>query len=455
MNRNSTRISWAALVLAIGASAGLQSRSLDVDRGAAHFAAPQALAPEVGRGLASVSLSLDGRFVAFVSDARLVGEDTNAFPDIYVLDRETSAVTLESVASDGTPSNDASRGPALSGDGRFLVFESDATDLDVRPDRNQWPDVFLRDRQLRTTRRVSVAHSGDETDGPSTTASISADARWIAFTSAATNLTPDRDVNQGFDVFLAEVATGTLSLASVSPDGSHPSTGFSFGARLSGDGALLAFVSTADFGSADPACPPAPPHGNRPTHVYARNNRQGTLACADASLASRSGKGRAYSPSISPDGGFVAFVFDAAGEGRGNVSQVYLHDLARSATTLVSHTKGGGPANGGSTRPAISSEGRFVAFESLASNLECGRRCPAQASDLNLLPDIYLADMTAGGVSRLSIGGTAGEWWVPSVVPGIDGSGRIVAFSSRQPRTPDDVDTLFDLYVWANGETRP
>ena len=115
---------------------------------------------------------------------------------------------------------------------------------------------------------------------------------------------------------------------------------------------------------------------------------------------------------------------------------------------LASRSPKGGPGNGGSARPALSAGGRFLAFESLASNLECDRRCPVEETDVNLLPDIYLLDVQAGKLRRLSTGGGLGEWWAPSVAPTIDGSGRLVVFSSRQPRTRWDVDIFFDVYLW-------
>jgi Tol biopolymer transport system component len=417
----------------------------------ARFTASQALPADVGRNMASLSISLDGRIVAFASDARLAPEDTNAVIDIYVLDRLTSAITLESVASGGAVADEHCQRPAVSGDGRYLVFESSASTLDRRPDQNRWSDIFLRDRQSRVTRRISIGVRGEETDGLSREPAISADGRWIAFTSVATNLVAGPDANGGADVYLVDAVTGAVSRASVTNEGLQPGRGASFGPSLSGDGGLIAFVSTADFGAPTRACAASAKQTAHASHVYVRPNGQPGLTCLDASLAHTKGS-RSYSPHMSPDGRYVAFVFDAGsvGQGRGSVPQVYLHDLERSSTTLVSRTTAGAPANGGSGRPALSAGGRFVAFESIASNLECESRCPAESADLNLLPDIYLLDVGAGTLRRLSSGRGQGEWWAPSVAPVIDGSGRLVAFSSRQPRTSWDVDTRFDLYLWGS-----
>jgi Tol biopolymer transport system component len=464
MERCTHTFIYAALlaIAAPGAVATPDAGRAELDRSeGARFAAAQAIPADVGRQRASVSISLDGRFVAFASDARLVSEDTNTATDIYVLDRMTSEVTLESVASGGAAADDNCRKPGLSGDGRYLVFESAAANLDGRRDENGWSDIFLRDRQSRHTRRVSVGQRGEESNGISTEPTISADGRWIAFTSWATNLVaaPDANAagNTAANIYLVDVQTGALSRASVSGDGTQSDRGASFAPSLSGDGGLLAFVSTADFGATTPGCAASPDQATRATHIYVRDNKRRSFACIDASLAHSRTKGRSHSPSISPDGRYVAFVFDAGsvGQGRGSVPQVYLHDLERSLTTLASRTSNGAPANGGSTRPALSVGGRFMVFESLASNLECDGRCPPEVSDLNLLPDIYLLDVQAGKLQRLSTGRGLGEWWVPSVAPTIDGSGRLVLFSSRQPRTPMDLDTSFDLYLWAAPDGRP
>jgi Tol biopolymer transport system component len=253
------------------------------------------------------------------------------------------------------------------------------------------------------------------------------------------------------DVYLFEVQTGALSRASVSDDGAQPALGESFSPSLSGDGGRLAFASTADFGAATTGCAASPKHTTRPTHVYVRDNGPRSLVCIDGSLGQSKVRGRSYSPRLSPDGRHVAFVFDdgSVGRGRGNVPQIHLHDLERSWTLLASRTPKGAPGNGGSVRPALSAGGRFLAFESLASNLECDGHCPGVGTDVNLLPDIYLLEVQPGKLRRLSTGGGLGEWWAPSVAPAIDASGRTVVFSSRQPRTPLDLDTGFDVYLWA------
>jgi Tol biopolymer transport system component len=420
-------------------------------RDGARFAAAQTIAADAGRNRRSARVSLDGRFIAFASDARLDPADTNGVTDIYVLDRTASTITLESVDSDGAVANAECHLPDLSADGRYLVFVSSATNLDRRAHEGPWPNVFLRDRLRGVTRMISVTSAGEAANGPSGEPVISADARTIAYTSWATNLAPGPDANgAAMDVYVLDLATGSHSRASISSDGRQPIGGASFGPSISGDGALIAFTSTANFGATSPGCATPDTRPVSAARVYVRDNRRQTLSCIDGRVSESAGHRRSHSPSLSPDGKFVAFVFQAvsAADQGGHESRIYLHDLERSITTLVSRTRAGASANGDSTRPAVSAGGRFVVFESVASNLECERRCRTKTTDLNLLPDVYLMDVEAGRARRLSTGGSPGEWWAPSVAPTIDGSGRIVAFSSRQPSTRDDVDTAFDLYVW-------
>ncbi len=135
------------------------------------------------------AISADGRFVAFFSDAtNLVSGDTNSTYDVFVHDRQTGATERVSVATDGTEADGVSETPAISADGRFVAFRSGATNL-VSGDTNASADIFVHDRQTGTTERVSVATNGDQaTGGGSSNPAISADGRFVAFWSTANNL---------------------------------------------------------------------------------------------------------------------------------------------------------------------------------------------------------------------------------------------------------------------------
>ena len=145
------------------------------------------------------SISADGRYVAYLSDAsNLVPGDTNGTTDGFVHDRQLGHTVRVSVASDGTQGNGPTfwRGTSISADGRYVTFASDATNL-VPGDTNATTDVFLHDRQTRKTTQVSVASDGAQGNGASASASISADGRYVAFYTQANNL-GDISVNYGY-----------------------------------------------------------------------------------------------------------------------------------------------------------------------------------------------------------------------------------------------------------------
>ena len=133
----------------------------------------------------AASISADGRFVAFESDAsNLVASDTNAARDIFVHDRMTGMTTRVSVDSSGTAGDDASDDPSISADGQLVAFESRATNL-VAGDTNAGGDVFVHDRVTGVTTRVSVDSAGAEGDNASFSAHISANGGFVAFGSLA------------------------------------------------------------------------------------------------------------------------------------------------------------------------------------------------------------------------------------------------------------------------------
>ncbi len=189
------------------------------------------------------SISGDGRFVAFWSPAtNLVPGDTNSKEDVFVHDRQSGTTTRVSVDSLGVQGNGASLFPSISGDGRFVAFQSRATNL-VPGDTNGWSDVFVHDRQTGTTTRVSVDSSGVQGNLDSSFPSISGDGRFVAFYSFANNLVSG-DTNGRADVLVHDRQSGTTTRVSIDSSGiqgkslsEHPS--------ISGDGRFVAFESAA------------------------------------------------------------------------------------------------------------------------------------------------------------------------------------------------------------------
>jgi Tol biopolymer transport system component len=257
----------------------------------------------------------------------------------------------------------------------------------------------------------------------------------IAFTADATNLVPGPDANGSQpDVYVWSLGKWEISRVSVDSHGVQAPTGESHSPTISGDGNLIAFVSTARL---------APDDANDHSDVYVRDVHRSTTILVSRAPAGRS-NGHSYAPALSADGRYLSFVFrsDPAA-----TSQVYLADLETGLITLVSATSFGAPANADSSRPALSADGRFVVYESVASNLESGPGCSRPSRDTNLLADVYLLDRHTHCVSRVS-GSRDRDWWAPSIAPAIDAYGAVVLFSSTQPVDPTDPSTEFDLFLF-------
>ena len=191
------------------------------------------------------SISADGRMVAFSSDAgNLVSGDTNGWEDIFVHDRQTGLTTRVSVSSTGAQNNDASFYPSISPDGRYVTFSSYARNL-VSGDTNNVSDIFVHDRQTGLTSRVSVDSAGDQSNGDSYLSSISADGRYVAFYSCADNLMSDDANGYHTDVFMHDRQTGNTSTISVDSAGSLGDND-SYDPTISADGRYILFTSNAD-----------------------------------------------------------------------------------------------------------------------------------------------------------------------------------------------------------------
>jgi Tol biopolymer transport system component len=393
---------------------------------------------------ASASVSGDGRYVALASYARLVPADTNGHEDIYVLDRVSGIVTLESMMADDRALTGDSVYPRLSGDGRCLVFQTAVTIGDTtRPDT----DIVLRDRMRDTATLVGrdTPHGGPML---SRSPSISDDCRFVVFASAATDFVPGRDENGSQeDVYGFEVLTRALRRLSVNGSGVQPARGASFAPAISGNGRYVTFTSTADLDARLVHESSSPP--NLEPQVYVRDTELGTTTRVSTGPGLTRLDGASYDPSISQDGRYVAFVSQATNLARGDRNRsadVFLRDLQSRTTTVVSRRADGGTANGPSGNPAISAEGRFIAFQSEASDLVCTRHCSAALEDVNLLSDIFLFDRVADRMTWISAL-PSGGWAEENSGPGVDATGTIVTFTSRHPIDEQDVRNDFDLFV--------
>jgi len=409
--------------------------------------------------VAPIGISADGRFLAFASYAPLMRGDTNGRSDIYVLDTSTGQLTIESALPDGSPANADSFGPDISDDGRFIAFQSSGR-LITESGEDVVQQVVLRDRQLGITTVLSTNEAGDRGNDHSSGAMISGDGRVVAFESNATNLVPRTDANGArSDVYAVTVATRAIVRVSTTSAGRQHADGASFGPSISGDGQLIAFTSSAwlDDEQHQPArrAPKALPlqRNAELRNVFVRDLARGVTERISRT-SHGDPNGPSYLPSISADGRWVAFVSNATdfvADDQNDNPDVFLYDRQTSKTSLVSRTPSGGSGDGASRRPAISANGQYVAFESDASNLVCARRCPPRDLDINLLSDVFVFDRLRGVTTRLSTDPESG-WMEPSRAAAIDGSGKVIAFASRRPTSDRDQRDDFDLFVYRRCE---
>ncbi|PZS25554.1 MAG: hypothetical protein DLM59_19960 [Pseudonocardiales bacterium] len=297
------------------------------------------------------------------------------------------------------------------------------------------------------TSRASVSGAGAQANGQSGSVAISADGRYLAFASAASNLVPG-DTNDASDVFVRDRRTGSTSRVSVADSGAQAACCRGSDApAISADGRYVAFASGApDLVSGDAS------NGVEGIDVFVRDRHSGTTTRVDVSgLGAQAEAGsRSTAPAISADGRYVAFQSDATnlvpGAGGGGV---FMHDMWIGSTRRISVSGTGQPANGPAGSPSISADGRYVAFESPASNLVPG--------DTNGASDVFLRDVQAGITQRVSVSGSGAQGDGASFHPSIDGPGWLVAFESDAANlVPGDTNDNVDVFLrdWQGELTR-
>jgi Tol biopolymer transport system component len=385
----------------------------------------------------AVKISADGRVVAFVSLAtNLVSGDTNGFIDVFVHDWTQGVTERVNVGPTGEQANDLSGMPALSSDGRFVAYYSYATNL-VPGDTNGEADVFVRDRLLSTTECVSVSPTGVVGNLLSHSPSISGDGRYVAFGSAASNLIVG-DSGGYFDVFVRDRLTGTTERVSVGTGG-VPGIGHSVRTALSADGRFVAFTSNAHNLVAGDT--------NNDEDVFVHDRLTGTterVNLGPGGVEAVGGDCCMYVPlGISGDGRYVVFESPAtnlvAADGNGRVD-VFLRDRQTGVTERMSISDGGVEGEWGGNQASISSDGRFVAFGSASSNLVPG--------DTNGTLDIFVRDLVAGTIEIASRASdeTLGNGF--SARCALSADGRFLAFSSSASNlVGTDSNGVSDVFV--------
>ncbi len=382
------------------------------------------------------SLSSHGRFVAFSSRAtNLTPDDSNSVADVFVHDLATGETTRVSVTSDGEQANGRSATPSMSANGRFVVFTSGATNL-VPDDRNGKSDVFVHDLTTGVTARVSVASDGSQANGRSFYASISVDGRFVVFTSSASNLVSG-DTNASNDVFIRDLAAGTTSRVSVASDGTEAnaySLSYPEGS-VSEDGRFVALLSAASN--------LVPDDTNGDLDVFVHDLVIGETTRMSVASDGSQANDSSYRSTISASGRFVAFDSDASNLIPGDSNQdldVFVHDRITGVTTRIDVASDGTEARGGfSVKPSISADGQFVAFDSGASNLVRG--------DSNAAFDVFVHDLATGKTIRVSVGSGGKQANGDSRGCSISASGRFIAFPSDASNlVSDDTNGIQDVF---------
>ncbi|MGH2980038.1 MAG: hypothetical protein ACRDLQ_10455 [Solirubrobacterales bacterium] len=382
-----------------------------------------------------VAVSPSGRYVVFESTAdNLSDADDDSVVNIYVRDRETGETNLVSRApgASGVGADADARNPAISsGSGRYVAFESRATNLSDFDD-DAATDVFVRDLEVGTTTLVSLAPDGSPANADSGDPSISEEGIVVAFESRATNLS-DFDHDAHTDVFIHNRDSGTMRLVS-RPVSGAPADGPSYDPSISSNGRRVAFASDADNLFLDDR--------DIYTNVYVALIEPAFTLLTHSSRTSASGSethpanGNSTQPAISADGGHVAFVSTATNLAGGvGIQQVFVRSISANSTELVSRGDGtlGAMAATAASSPSISGDGRLVAFATAADNL--GE--PGVLADGSRLPpvlgsDVFVRDMAWDNTILMSrdsgAGGAALER--DSGAPALSPGGSLLAFVS-------------------------
>ena len=358
------------------------------------------------------ALDAVGNLVVFDSSAtNLVGGDTNQSLDVFVHDRAANTTQRVSVASDESQAPTGGHSPSISDDGGFVSFVS--TSALVPEDTNNAEDIYVRNLVAGTTELVSVNSAGEEGDSSTTSASLSADGRWVVFSSFATNLVPD-DTNGHFDSFIHDRQTGLTELVSISSDEMQADAQATT-PEVSADGRFVVFWSIATN--------LVPDDTNDRPDVFVRDRLAGTTERASVSSDEQQGDGNspeagvrgflAEGPDITPDGRFVAFSSSSTNLVPGDTNtcplffedppgacpDTFVRDLVSGTTTRVNVSADGTEANDRSVDPALGDDGSTVAFWSAAGNLVPGdaNMCPVFQSFPGNCPDIFVHEEGTGG----------------------------------------------------------
>jgi len=378
--------------------------------------------------------SADGSKLMFSSSStNLIVPDLNILRDIYWLDRTAGVMLRVSQSSAGVQANGGAAAAGISADGRFVLFNSDADNLVPEGDTNMSTDLFLHDTWLRTTIRASVGTGGTQANAGAAYAVLSADGRTVVCYSSSTNLVPG-DSNGVEDIFLHDWMASVTTRISVGEAGAEANSS-SFNPDVSGDGRFIAFVTTATNIL-------TPDTNGLGTDIIVVDRQTGTVRRANVNTQGMQSLGEVDDPHLSTDGRYVCFetaTSDLYVPDNNNATDVFVHDLVLGTTRPVSATAAGVIGNFTSRDATMSGDGRFIAFESFATNLVAGDTAT---------PDIFVKDMLQGTLTKVSqnTAGVPSNGW--SRRPDISPDGLHIAFESFGTNlVAGDPSSAIDVFV--------
>ena len=380
----------------------------------------------------SRALSRDGSLVLFFSGAdNLDSNDTNSATDLFLYDRSTDRATLVSRGMNGESANGRSQFGGLTGNGRFVVFSSSASNL-IADDTNFAPDIFLLDRDSGTITRESIAANGDELPSGGRVGSVSEDGRFLAFSSSDNVLGASDFVEFSSGVYLRDRQLGTTLLANRPINGGSP-LGSVNDVDISGDGRFVVFTT----GASDLLDTPVE---NDQLYFFDRDNARLRLISQSASGAFANND--VFSAQVSRDGRFAVFVTQATNlvpEDTSDNRSVFLADLTTGALELISVTSAGDNADSRAFSPAISDDGQRVIFGSDAQNLSSEVRDGFEG--------VFLRDREAGTTTLVSLNSN-GEMANRFVeLAQLAGDGSHVAFDTQATNFVGAVNNASDVFL--------
>jgi Tol biopolymer transport system component len=381
---------------------------------------------------ADPAISEDGRFVAFQSFASdLVEHDTNKAADVFLRDTVAGTTVQVSVSTANAGGNAASTQAAISGNGRFVAFQSRASNL-VDGDTNGLEDVFVWDRRTGDTSRVTDSVTGHQANGRSADAAISWNGRYAAFVSEASNLVRG-DRNGKRDVFVRDRWTGVTMRVS-QPLWSEGS-GDSGDPGISDDGGVVVFHSLASNLVAGDT--------NRARDIFAWERAGRIVKRVNVSSTGTEANQPSTDPFVSANGRFVIFGSLATTVVRGDTNDAidqFLHDRRTGTTIRVSLSWRGRQANAASCDATISRDGRYVAFASIATNLV--------PNDTNGWRDVFVRDRQTGATVRVSVSTAEQPGDRSSADARISADGEVIAFRSAATNLmAADMNQSTDIFV--------